>query len=79
MIRTACDAFCHFREQHCMPTVSIEDFLLVSRISALQDLFVYSFSLDVISNNNYIAQTVFASYSDRAIHFMELPGDIPNR
>uniref|UniRef100_A0A0E0LRV6 RING-type domain-containing protein n=1 Tax=Oryza punctata TaxID=4537 RepID=A0A0E0LRV6_ORYPU len=23
-------------------------------------------------------ETVFASYSDRAIHFMELPGDIPN-
>jgi hypothetical protein len=23
-------------------------------------------------------ETVFASYSDRAIHFMELPGEIPN-
>jgi hypothetical protein len=32
-----------------------------------------------VSNNNYTAQTVFASYSDRAIHFMELPGEIPNR
>lgn len=26
-----------------------------------------------------LLQTVFASYSDRAVHFMELPGEIPNR
>lgn len=37
-----------------------------------------------IRNNLYDAninllQTVFASYSDRAVHFMELPGEIPNR
>ena len=32
-----------------------------------------------VFNNNCTAQTVFASYSDRAIHFMELPGEIPNR
>lgn len=24
-------------------------------------------------------QMVFASYSDHAVHFMELPGEIPNR
>lgn len=24
-------------------------------------------------------QNVFTSYSDRAVHFMELPGEIPNR
>ena len=29
--------------------------------------------------NVNLLQTVFASYSDRAVHFMELPGEIPNR
>jgi hypothetical protein len=33
----------------------------------------------MVCKNNLLAQTVFASYSDRAIHFMELPGEIPNR
>lgn len=26
-----------------------------------------------------LVQSVFASYADRAVHFMELPGEIPNR
>lgn len=26
-----------------------------------------------------LAQSVFASYIDRTVHFMELPGEIPNR
>jgi hypothetical protein len=36
-------------------------------------------SYDIVCNNNLASQTVFASYADRAIHFMELPGEIPNR
>ena len=36
-------------------------------------------SYDVVWNNNFASQTVFASYADRVIHFMELPGEIPNR
>ncbi|KAK1305276.1 hypothetical protein QJS10_CPB11g01003 [Acorus calamus] len=30
-------------------------------------------------NSDTLGHTVFAGYSERAVHFMELPGDIPNR
>ena len=31
----------------------------------------------MLSNSAF--QTVFASYVERAVHFMELPGEVPNR
>jgi hypothetical protein len=41
--------------------------------------FILKLVWSLITNTLYTLQTVFASYSDRAIHFMELPGEIPNR
>lgn len=38
-----------------------------------------SFSCIQFLTTKCLLQSVFASYKERAVHFMELPGEIPNR